>query len=58
MDGVCWPTVLPQIGTTPSGQTCSVDNDCDRGFCNQQTGTCTSTCVRDSDCSSGSFEGS
>jgi hypothetical protein len=52
MDGRCWLTSLPQIGSTQIGDTCSADAECDHGFCANDAGMqyCTAVCCSDADC--------
>ncbi len=57
IDGRCWPSGGPLLGSSSVGQSCTGDTDCDHGFCtgdpNGGSDYCTEPCCQDSDCPSG-----
>ncbi|QDG50061.1 hypothetical protein FIV42_04710 [Persicimonas caeni] len=57
IDGRCWPSGGPLLGSSSIGQSCSSDTSCDRGLCmtdpNDSSRYCTGACCKDSDCPSG-----
>ncbi len=57
LDGRCWPSGGPFLGSTAVGATCTADSNCDRGLCltdpNDSTRYCTEGCCKDADCPSG-----